>query len=271
MKNSGYVLATGSRARDRLQMLDVIFGPDSRQLLTRLGLTRGCRVADIGCGTGQMVLWVAQQVAETGAVWALDTSQDQLCVAGESAKTAGLRNVSFRQASAYKTGLRPNSFDFVYSRFLMCHLTHPLDALAEMLDLVKVGGVLVCEDYQMSAVGSFPPTHAYSRLAQISAKVDAKHGVDSDIGAQLPSLFVQAGIVQPEVVIRQPAFLRGEAKRFWALTLREAASAIIDCGAATAEELDDLCTQLSHIADDETKLVLIARVFQVWGRKKLAS
>jgi len=267
VKNTEYVLATGSRAGDRLQMLDVIFGPDSRQLLTRLGLNRGCRVADIGCGTGQMVLWAAQQVTEAGTVWAVDASQDQLRVAEESAKSAGLRNVSFRQASGYETGLPQNSFDFVYSRFLMCHLTRPVEALAEMLVLLKVGGVLVCEDYEMSAVGSFPPTHAYSRLAEISAKVDAEHGVDSDIGPKLPSLFVQAGIVQPEVVIRQPAFLRGETKRFWALTLREAAPAIIDCGAATAEELDDLCTQLSNIADDETTLVLIARVFQVWGWK----
>ncbi len=267
VKNTGYALATGSRAVDRLQMLDDIFGPDSRELLTRLGFNGGYSIADIGCGTGQMALWVAQQVTATGTVWALDPSQDQLCVAEENAKTAGLRNVSFRQASAYETGLPQNSFDFVYSRFLMCHLTRPAEALEEMLALLKVGGVLVCEDYEMSAVASFPPTHAYARLAEISAKVDAKHGVDSDIGPKLPSLFVQAGILRPEVVIRQPAFLHGEAKRFWALTLREAAPAIIDCGAATAEELDDLCTQLTTIADDETKLVLIGRVFQVWGRK----
>ncbi len=214
MKNTGYVLATGSRAGDRLQMLDIIFGPDSRHLLTGLGLHGSCCVADIGCGTGQMALWMSQQVTETGTVWALDSSQDQLCVAQESAKTAGLRNVSFRQASAYKTGLPQNSFDFVYSRFLMCHLTQPGEALAEMLALLKVGGVLVCEDYEMSAVGSIPRTHAYSRLAEISARVDVNHGVDSDIGPKLPSLFVQAGIVQPEVMIRQPAFLRGDSKRF---------------------------------------------------------
>lgn len=267
LKHTGYALATGSRAADRLQMLDAIFGPDSRELLTRVGLKRGCVIADIGCGTGQMALWAAGQVTETGTVWALDASQDQLRVAGENAKIAGWRNVVFRQASAYETGLPKKSFDFVYSRFLMCHLTRPAKALEEMLALVKVGGVLVCEDYEMSAVGSFPPTHAYARLAAISAKLDAKLGVDSDIGPQLPSLFAQAGIVRPEVMIRQPAFMRGEAKRFWALTLREAAQAIIDSGAGTAEGLDDLCMQLGNVADKETTLVLIARVFQVWGRK----
>jgi len=267
VKNTEYVLATGTRAGDRLQMLDAIFGPDSRELLTRLGLNRGYRVADIGCGTGQMALWLAQQVTDTGSVYALDASQDQLRVAEETAKAAELRNLSFRQSSAYETGLPRNSFDFVYSRFLMCHLTRPVDALAEMFALLRVGGVLVCEDFEMSAVGTFPATPAYSRLAEISAKVDAKHGVDSDIGPKLTALFLQAGIVRPEVIIRQPAFLRGENKLFWVFTLREAAPAIVDSGAVTAEELDDLCAQLSHIADDETKIVLIDRVFQVWGRK----
>jgi hypothetical protein len=91
--------------------------------------------------------------------------------------------------------------------------------------------------------------------------------VDSNIGMKLHSLFLETGLAQPEVTIREPAFLRGDAKRFWEVTLREAAPAVVRCGAATVEELEDLFTQLRALADDDKTLLLVARVFQVWARK----
>ena len=51
-------------------------------------------------------------------------SHDQLRVAERNAAAAGLTNVAFQAASAYDTSLPEQSFDLVYSRFLMCHLIH---------------------------------------------------------------------------------------------------------------------------------------------------
>jgi ubiquinone/menaquinone biosynthesis C-methylase UbiE len=268
VENDGsYVLATGSSAVSRLRLLDEIFGPYSRELLKRVGLGPGSRIADIGCGTGLMALWMARHVTETGEVWAVDSSREQLRIVEEDSKASGLNNLRLQEASAYNTGLPRDSFDFVYSRFLMCHLTKPAEAMMEMLGMIKAGGTLVCEDYQMAAVGTYPPSAAYARLTEISGRLDARRGVDSNIGVKLHSLFLESGLAHPEVTIRQPAFLRGDAKRFWEVTLREAAPAIVRCGAATAEELEDLLTQLRTIADDHKTLLLVARVFQVCARK----
>jgi SAM-dependent methyltransferase len=268
VENDGsYVLATGSSAISRLRLLDEIFGADSRELLKRVGLCPGSRIADIGCGTGLMALWMARQVTETGEVWAVDSSGEQLRIAEEDSKAAGLSNLRFQEASAYNTALPRGSFDFVYSRFLMCHLTKPAEAIREMRGMLKTGGTLVCEDYQIASVGTYPPSEAYARLAEISGRIDAQRGVDSNIGVKLHSLFLETGFAHPQVTIRQPAFLRGDVKRFWEVTLREAASAIVKGGAATAKELEELFTALRTIADDDTTLLLVARVFQVWARK----
>ena len=67
-------------------------------------------------------------------------------------------------------------------------------------------------------------------------------------------------------MVKQIAELRGPNKRFWEITLREATQAILAAGAATREELDTICAGLRTVAEDETTLVMLARVTQVWAR-----
>jgi len=266
-QDSKYVLATGATATPRLRLLNEIFGPASRQLLINAGLRSGQRAAEFGCGTGLMALWMAKQVGNAGSVCAVDASPEQLQIAGQAATAAGLKNVSLHPADAYNTRLAPGEFDLVYSRFLFCHLTRPAEALAEMRRLLKAGGMLVAEDFEMSSVRTYPSTAAYTRLVEISRAVDARLSVNSDIGTNLHTMFRDAGFPRPEIAIQQTVFLCGEAKRFWEMTLREAAPAIVACGAATADELQSLLTEMDQIARDDTILVLVARVFQLWASK----
>jgi len=261
-----YILATGEAAASRLEMLEEIFGPHSRQLLVEAGLSKGLRIADIGCGTGPVSLWIGTQIGADGRVVGVDMSCEQLQVAQANAATAGLTNVSFQEGSAYETNLPSGQFDMIYSRFLMCHITEPAKALREMRALLKPDGILVCEDHDNGGIFSEPPTRAYQRLVEISDAVNRARGLDSHIGLKLPRLFGEAGFTRPEVMVKQIAELRGPNKRFWEITLREATQAILAAGAATQEELDTICAGLRTVADDETTLVMLARVTQVWAR-----
>jgi ubiquinone/menaquinone biosynthesis C-methylase UbiE len=262
------MLATGDAAVVRLRLLDEIFRPATREFLAAVGLRRGWRVADIGCGIGLVALWIAEQVGPNGWVFAVDSSAEQLRVAESNAVVAGVKNISLHQASAYQTGLPRASFDLVCSRFLMCHLQHPVDALREMGALLKMGGVLTCEDCDDSSIVTDPSTRAYRRLVEISQALDAERGLDSDIGLKLHRLFREAGFRSPNISLKQTAISRGTAKQFWEMTLREAAPAIIEGGAASAEELDAICAEMQAIARDETTLVVMPRVSQVWMVKE---
>jgi len=262
-----YMLATGEKAVSRLEVLGRIFGPATRYLLTAAGLCSGMRVAEIGCGTGLTAQWVSTQVGAGGSVVGVDSSSEQLRIAEKNAADAGATNLSFREGSAYETGLPRDSFDLVYSRFLLCHLAEPAKALAEMSSLLKRGGILVCEDHDDGGIFTEPPTHAYQRLVEISDAVNRSHGVDSYIGLKLPRLFREAGFGRPEVKVNQIAVLRGEEKRLWELTIREAAPAILAAHASTPEELDAICEEMRRIAQDESILLMLARVTQVWARK----
>lgn len=260
-----YLLATGEQAVSRLGLLHRIFGPGTRELLDTAGLASGMSVAEIGCGAGLTAMWIAEQTGPHGSVIAVDASREQLQIAGRN--SAGIMNLSFHEASAYDLRLPGESFDLVYSRFLLCHLDDPAKALYEMRSILKPGGVLVCEDHDDGGIFTEPRTQAYQRLVEISEAVNRARSLDSYIGLKLPGLFRAAGFSYPQVRVNQLAFLRGEEKKFWEITLREAASATFAAGASTPSELEAICQEMQNIASDESILLRLARVTQVWAQK----
>jgi SAM-dependent methyltransferase len=149
-----YALATGKAASHRLQVLHDVYGPGTRRVLRDAGLRRGMRVADLGCGVGMVTSVLAEIVGPEGEVFGVDFSGAQIAQARTQMENA--RNVKFIKASAADTGLPRESFDFVYSRFLLIHLPDPEAALREMLALLKPNGILVCEDGDLTSAGSEP-------------------------------------------------------------------------------------------------------------------
>src|SRR5262245_32095960 len=154
-----YALATGEAADYRLRILHALYGPGTRRVLLESGLRGGMRVADLGCGVGMVTGLLAELVGPDGHVVGIDSSGAQLAQAREHLKIVG-RNSSFVEASAVDTGLPPGSFDLVYCRFLLIHLPEPERALREMRALLKPGGILVCEDGDLTSSCS-EPTSAF--------------------------------------------------------------------------------------------------------------
>lgn len=263
-----YIFAEGEPAVVRLRLLDRIFNPTTRELLTHVGLAPGWRVADIGCGIGLNAVWMAGCVAPNGSATGVDMSEAQVRMASEKAGADGVRNVFFQHGSALETKLPRGAFDLVYCRFLLCHLTDPVAAIQEMSSLLKNGGLLVCEDFIASSITTYPETRAYIRLSEIYPIMDAKRGVDSNAGAKLHQYFHSAGLRNTEIRMRQPAFLRGEEKRFWEMTLREAIPAIAEAGVARREDIEEICTDMHAIAQDENILLALTTVVQAWARKQ---
>lgn len=262
-----YIFAAGEAAAERLRLLDRIFNPTTRELLLSVGLAPGWRVADIGCGIGLNAIWMAQHVGPDGTATGIDMNEEQIGIAASNARAAGVTNAIFEQGSATATGLPPGAFDLVYARFLLCHLTHPAAAMEEMASLLKPGGWLVCEDYIASTITTYPETRAYVRLMEIISIMDAKRGVDSNAGGKLNRYFQGAGFHNPEIAMRQPAFLRGAEKRFWESTLREALPAIVEAGVARREDVEQICEEMRAIAENDTILLAVAAVVQAWARK----
>jgi SAM-dependent methyltransferase len=260
-----YALATGEAADYRLRLLHGLYGPGTRRLLLEAGLRRGMRVADFGCGVGMVTALLAELVGPEGHVVGIDFSAAQLAQARQRLAAGGTK-ASFVEASATDTGLPPGSFDLVYCRFLLLHLTDPERALREMQSLLKPGGVPVCEDGDLTSAGSEPPS-ALGAFADLWGRLGPTRGLDYTLGRRLFHMVLAAGFPAPEVTFNQPAVARGEKKRLLELSVAEAGRAFIDAGLITAEELERTLAEMRRLNADGTVLAVMPRMAQVWARK----
>jgi ubiquinone/menaquinone biosynthesis C-methylase UbiE len=262
-----YVLATGVAGAARLALLDQVYAPDATRIMTGIGIPCGGRIADIGCGTGNTARWFAHKVGPQGIVTAVDASADQLQVARSGSEASGHGNIQFVNANAYDTGLPRDYFDVVHCRLLLCHLIRPLDALREMVAIARPGGIIICFDIDITGLFSFPSTDCYARVQQLIAASGQHRGTDDTLGVKLPCLFLQVGLVEPEIAFVHPVFLRGEQKRLWEYTFLEASPHFVSSGLTNEAEVKRLSAELATVAADETVSVAQARMPVTWARK----
>lgn len=267
LNNRGdYVLATGDAAANRLRILHNVYGPGARELLVRAGIQPGMKVADLGCGVGMVTQLLAELVGPTGEVVGVDFSAAQV----EQARAQLPReasNVRFIQASATDTGLERESFDLVYSRFLLIHLADPEAALREKRDLLKPDGILVCEDGDLTTAGSEPPSQLQT-FSKLFGGLGPKWGVDYTLGRRLFQMVLEANFSQVHITLNQPVFANGENKRLLELSVAEAGPSFVAAGLITDAQLTKTLAAMRRLNEDQTVLALMPRMSQVWARKK---
>src|SRR5262249_39206930 len=227
-----YILATGGKDVNRRRLLHEVYGPGTEALFHRVGLRDGLRVVEIGCGSGNTACWVAQQVAPSGSVVAIDISSDQIEQARRQAQRRNLRNIEFHVADAYSPRLPEGSFDLVYCPLVLIHLTRPAAALAAIRGLVRSGGQLVCEEMDLGCWLCDPPAAAMTRFFALNAALGERRGENFCLGASLHRLFREVGFGRPEVGANFALALRGEQKRLLGMAFAEVGPGLVREGLA---------------------------------------
>lgn len=235
--------------------------------MTEISIPRGAIVADLGCGTGNTTRWFARKIGQSGEVTGVDVSADQLAIARGNVEADDHANIQFVNANAYDTGLPRDYFDVVHCRLLLCHLIRPLDALREMVAIARPGGVIICFDIDITGLISFPATDCYARVQELITASGQHRGTDDTLGVKLPCLFLQVGLVEPEIAFIHPVFLRGQQKRLWEYTFLEASPHFVSSGLTNEAEVRRLSAELATVAADETVSVAQARMPVTWARK----
>ena len=262
-----YILATGGKDVKRLQLLHQVYGPGTESLFHRVGLRPGMRVIEVGCGSGNIACWVAEQVGPEGFVTAVDVSSDQIEQARRQADSRGLQNIEFHVADAYAPSLPESTFDLVYCRLVLSHLTRPADALAAMRALARPGGLVVCEEIDLNCWVCDPPADAMTRFFELNAALGERRQENFCLGASLHRLFHEAGFKNPEVGTNFALALRGEHKQLLGMTFAEFAPELVKEGLASQEDVDRTTAGLLELAADETTLFGFPLVVQVWAER----
>ncbi len=116
-------------------------------------LLEGCKILDLGCGTGRDIYVLAQMVGKTGHVVGVDMTDEQLNVAKQyqqyHANEFGFDNVTLIQGYIEKLdqlNLEANSFDIIVSNCVV-NLSPDKDAVLKgAYNLLKPGGEMYFSD-----------------------------------------------------------------------------------------------------------------------------
>ena len=110
-------------------------------LVQRLGITKGLKVLDLGCGDGTTALPAAKLGAD---VLGVDIARNLIEAGNKRAQEHGLTNCTFQEGDASNLHQLPDqAFDLVVSIFGVMFAPKPLDVAKEMVRVTKPGGRIV--------------------------------------------------------------------------------------------------------------------------------
>ncbi len=205
-----YLLGHTDKELRRLDIQGAIFRAPTKRAFEDAGIGRGMRVLDVGCGSGDVSMLVAEIVGPDGAVVGIDRGGDAVRAARGRAEARGLANVEFR-CSEIDDFSSAVPFDALVGRFVLMHQSRPEMALARAAAQVRPGGVICLVESYMDALltgaHSFPHSPLYDEIVRWKSAVVAGAGADLHAGARLPETFAGAGLPHP--VTRLEASLEG--------------------------------------------------------------
>jgi len=254
-----YVLDAGKSGHTRLRVISDIHDDRTRALLLDAGLKAGHRYVEFGCGLGYVTRWATSVGADALGI---DLSADQIA---EATELAGGKT-EFLVGSVYDHGLPPESVDISYSRWLLMHLNRPVDAMRSIYAALEPGGLMVCEEADMSAIYAEPPS-GYHEYVELAFATGATLGVDYAGGRRLHRWASQAGFDVLRIDAYHPHYLTGEHKGFWSWTYREAGANLVKEGVMTDAQYEEISEAMRAADDDPLTVVAHARMHQLVARK----
>jgi ubiquinone/menaquinone biosynthesis C-methylase UbiE len=110
-------------------------------LVASLGVKKGMKVLDLGCGDGTTAIPSARLGAE---VLGVDIASNLVAAGNRRAKAEGLSNCTFQEGDAINlNGLQDHAFDLVVTIFGAMFAPKPFDVAKELVRVTRRGGRIV--------------------------------------------------------------------------------------------------------------------------------
>jgi len=114
-----------------------MFEPVTHALVQDAQIGSHQTVLDIATGPGEPALSVAALIGPKGKVYGIDPIPEMVGAARRVADRLGLKNAQFQVASAQQLPFSADTFDALISRFGVMFFPSPVDAVREMLRVLK--------------------------------------------------------------------------------------------------------------------------------------
>ena len=143
-----YAPFPGYPPRDNLASLRARAGRSEFARRLDQAIPGDARILEIGCGTGQMSLYLAR--ADRVVIGA-DLTRASLLLGAAAARRFKLDRVLFLETDLHRPGLRAGAFDVVYASGVLHHTPDPRASFARIVPLARPGGMVVVGLYNAFA------------------------------------------------------------------------------------------------------------------------
>jgi SAM-dependent methyltransferase len=264
-----YPLGHSDQELDRLTTQARMLAAHTNILFRRAGISPGQRVLDIGCGVGDVSFIATQLVGETGQVVGMDRSQAAIETARERARFGGHRNVDFLVGDATDPQM-PGKFDAIVGRLVLMYLPDPVATLARLRSLLRLQGVIVMQEGDLTSIGAEPEMPLLSQLREWVVAGFGRAGAATQMGSRLCSVMHQAGFAPEGSWVSQPSYVGPHLTQLdWFSDLAKMLLPTLEAhGIATASQLDvnTLAARLQADARARDAIVFAPRLVGVWAR-----
>jgi SAM-dependent methyltransferase len=110
--------------------------PELRALIANVGLGPGMRTLDAGCGTGEALPWLLEEVNPSGSVVGIDLAVAHV----DAARVYASANIEVIQGDVLTAQLAPASIDFVWCVNTINHFRDPIQGVIKLTTLLGPRG-----------------------------------------------------------------------------------------------------------------------------------
>jgi 2-polyprenyl-3-methyl-5-hydroxy-6-metoxy-1,4-benzoquinol methylase len=199
-RESFYALGHSEQELQRLTRQGQAFEPFTRQLFEEAGISRGMRVLDVGCGSGDVAFLAADLVGPSGKVVAVDRERKAVDWADARARSFGIRNVNFVEGDPAEMEF-DRQFDAVIGRLVMMYYPNPVGAVRKLMRHVRPEGLILFQEIDLANACSLPVAPLFERSMTWIKQTLSGTGARIQMGLELYPVFVAAGLPGPSMRI----------------------------------------------------------------------
>jgi len=263
-----YYLGYRRAEQERLQRQAEELAHEARWLLDQIDVPVGARAIELGCGPRGCLDLLSERVGPTGSVVGIERSDEAVALARRFVTERGLRNVEIVAGDARATALARGTFDLATARLVLVNVPRPEEIVAEMVALVRPGGIVALHEADWRQHVCDPPLPAWDRIFDLHVRYARMNGIDLFVGTKVPRMLAEAGLVDVQANPLIHVYPLGHPRRMifydFAENLRDRLlqQALID-----GDELTELTAALKRHLDDPRTFVVSHLFLQAWGRK----
>jgi SAM-dependent methyltransferase len=256
MPRATYIHGTGASEQQRLVELNRL---TNDAFVRFLDVQPAMSVLEVGSGLGilaERVAAIAQRVVGLEISWA------QISMADDSS------GVVFVQGDAQAIPFENATFDLVYSRYLLEHVSDPPAVLAEIHRVLRPGGCVAVLENDVSLIRFDPPCPLFDQVWAAFVDLQRRLGGDALIGRRLFRLFHAAGFRDVELSVQPEVHWFGSPSwRGWVMNIignvESARTALIERDLSSRTAVDAAIDELGRLVDRPEGSALF-----VWNRAR---